>query len=289
MADRDSRRYYWLKLEKDFFKRHDIRIIESQPNGKDYIIFYLKLLCEATSHEGYLRFSETIPYNEDMLSTITNTNIDIVRSAIKIFTELQMMQILDDGTYYFNQVEKMIGSETGGAERKRMYREAQKQLIGTSVGQCPLEIEKDIEIDKELDIDKNIDACVDEEEMQIEIIKSFMQQLEELFNGKISPKNRDIAIKMCEEYGSKTTLNEIKRNIDKDNPIGYANRVLQSSNKKDVLRKSEWGKEFKESFKEETKFPIHITSSEDAYKYVYDDEAPEELRQEARAYINRNH
>ena len=146
MADRDSKRYYWLKLEKDFFKRHDIRIIEGMPNGKDYIIFYLKLLCESTSHEGYLRFSETIPYNENMLSTITNTNIDIVRSAIKVFTELQMMAIYDDGTIYFKQVEKMIGSETGSAERKRLYREEQKKLIGTNVGQCPLDIEKEKDI-----------------------------------------------------------------------------------------------------------------------------------------------
>ena len=64
-SEKDSKRFYWLKLEKDFFKRHDIRIVEAMPNGKDYIIFYLKLLCESTSHEGYLRFSETIPYNEE--------------------------------------------------------------------------------------------------------------------------------------------------------------------------------------------------------------------------------
>ena len=81
MADNDGKRYYWLKLQKDFFKRHDIRIIENMPNGKDYVLFYLKLLCESTSHDGNLRFSDTIPYSEDMLSTITNTNIDIVRSS----------------------------------------------------------------------------------------------------------------------------------------------------------------------------------------------------------------
>lgn len=96
----EDKRYYWLKLKRDFFKRHDIRIIESQPNGKDYILFYLKLLCESVDHNGNLRFSETIPYNEEMLSTITNTNIDIVRSAIKVFHELKMMEILDDGTLY---------------------------------------------------------------------------------------------------------------------------------------------------------------------------------------------
>ena len=118
----EDKRYYWLKLKRDFFKRHDIRIIESQPNGKDYILFYLKLLCESVDHNGNLRFSETIPYNEEMLSTITNTNIDIVRSAIKVFHELNMMEILDDGTLYMSEVEKMIGSETPWAEKKRNYR-----------------------------------------------------------------------------------------------------------------------------------------------------------------------
>lgn len=125
MADAEKR-YYWLKLKRDFFKRHDIRIIEAMPNGKDYILFYLKLLCESVDHDGNLRFSEQIPYNEDMLATITNTNVDVVRSAIKVFSELQMMEILDDGTVYMREVQKMIGSETYWAERKRIQK-ARKQ------------------------------------------------------------------------------------------------------------------------------------------------------------------
>ena len=127
MADK---KYYWLKLKRDFFKRHDIRIIESMPNGKDYILFYLKLLCESVDHEGSLRFSESIPYSEEMLSTITDTNIDIVRSAIKVFTELNMMEIMDDGTLFMTEVEKMIGSaaDNDNANRQRRFREKQKQL-----------------------------------------------------------------------------------------------------------------------------------------------------------------
>lgn len=118
----EEKKYFWLRLKRDFFKRHDIQIIEGMPNGKDYILFYLKLLCESVDHEGNLRFSDEIPYNEQMLSTITNTNIDIVRTAIKAFTELGMMDILDDGTLYMNGVEKLIGSETYWAERKRIQK-----------------------------------------------------------------------------------------------------------------------------------------------------------------------
>lgn len=140
MAEIDKK-YYWLKLKRDFFKRHDIQIIESMPNGKDYILFYLKLLCESVDHDGNLRFSQEIPYNEQMLATITNTNIDIVRSAIKVFTQLRMMEIMDDGTYYMAEVQKMLGGETYWAQKKREQRERleapQDDEEGDVVGHCP--------------------------------------------------------------------------------------------------------------------------------------------------------
>lgn len=124
-----EKRYYWLRLKRDFFKRHDIRIIEAMPNGKDYVLFYLKLMLESVDHEGALRFSETIPYNEEMLSVITNTNIDIVRSAMKMFAELNMVDILEDSTIYMNEVERLIGSATDNdnANRQRRFRERKKQ------------------------------------------------------------------------------------------------------------------------------------------------------------------
>ncbi len=147
----EAKKYYWLKLKRDFFKRHDIRIIEEMPNGKDYILFYLKLLLESIDHEGNLRFSETIPYNEQMLSVVTNTNVDIVRSAMKMFVELNMMDILDDQTIFMTEVEKLIGSEAWSTERSRRCREKKKLLQCNTLATLCNE-EKDIE--KETDKDK---------------------------------------------------------------------------------------------------------------------------------------
>ena len=158
----DSKKYYWLKLKRDFFKRHDIRIIEEMPNGKDYILFYLKLLLESIDHEGTLRFSDAIPYNEQMLSVVTNTNIDIVRSAMKIFTELNMMEVMDDGTFYMAEVNKMIGSavDNDNANRVRRCREKKKQTllqnVTDTITKCneskSIELEKDKELDLEIDV-----------------------------------------------------------------------------------------------------------------------------------------
>lgn len=161
----DGKKFYWLKLKRDFFKRHDIRIIEEMPNGKDYVLFYLKLLLESIDHEGSLRFSDTIPYNEQMLSVITNTNVDIVRSAMKLFIELQLIEIFDDKTIYMGEVEKMIGSESESAERMRRLRQRQQaSLCDGNVQKSDIEIEK--EIKKDIDIDLEIERENDSSSVQ---------------------------------------------------------------------------------------------------------------------------
>jgi predicted phage replisome organizer len=150
----ESKKYYWLKLKRDFFKRHDIQIIEDLPNGKEYVLFYLKLLVESIDHEGELRFSETVPYNDQMLASITRTNIDIVRTAVKLFAELGMMDKLDDGTLHMMQTNSMLGDETAWAEKKRIYRD-KKRL---EVGQKRTLSDKSIELEKEIELEKDINT-----------------------------------------------------------------------------------------------------------------------------------
>ena len=70
---------------------------------------------------------------------------------------------MDDGTYYMREVEKMIGSESEWAKKKRVYRNQHKALpighiednVQTKKDDVRQEIEKDKEIDKEKD--KEID------------------------------------------------------------------------------------------------------------------------------------
>ena len=90
--------------------------------------------------------------------------MDIVKQAIKIFTELGMMDVLDDGTLFMNEVEKMIGYATQDEHtrestrlRVQAFRERQKQLQiegkRYSNVTCNGEIEIEKEIEKELEIE----------------------------------------------------------------------------------------------------------------------------------------
>jgi len=214
----ENKKYYWLKLQKDFFKRHDIRIIESMPNGKDYILFYLKLLAESISYEGCLRFSDTIPYSDAMLATITNTNVDIARSAIKVFTQLGLMEIIDDGTFYMNEIDKMIGSESEWAEKKRIYREQQKLLTDDTVtneGQKKTMSDKSKSLEKEIDIDikdipSNFDKAVDNSIAETKIVKK--NETKNIYGEFSKVKLTDVEYKkLIDSLGDSETQNFISR------------------------------------------------------------------------------
>lgn len=127
-AKEDKRPLFWLKMKNTFFDQDEIKIIESQPNGKDYIIFYMKLLLKSIENEGKLYFRDTIPYNPQMLSVITNTSIDTVKVAVDLFTSLGLMDKWDDGTLFMIETKNMIGSESKWASYKRDEREKKVKL-----------------------------------------------------------------------------------------------------------------------------------------------------------------
>jgi len=197
----DNKKYYWLKLKRDFFKRHDVRIIEEMPNGKEYVLFYLKLLLESIDHEGALRFSEAVPYNEQMLSVVTNTSIDIVGDAMKVFTELRMIEILGDKTIFLHEVQKLTGSETAKAELMRKKRSREKLASGNNVTEAlPLVTKCYTEIEKEKDIEKDIDIEIEgEEEKENTACSPSPLQVVELYN------------KICISFPPVRTLSEARK------------------------------------------------------------------------------
>lgn len=157
-----SKKYYWLKLTVDFFEREEIKLIENMKNGKEYIIFYMKLLLKSVNSEGKLLFKDVIPYTDDMLATVTGTDIDVVRSAVNLFLKLDLMQKLDDGALFMLETQKMIGHETEWARKKREYREKKK----VEALEDKSRTKKDIvlqEIEKDIDIEEDIDIDIDEE------------------------------------------------------------------------------------------------------------------------------
>ena len=119
---------YFMKLQANHFQRKEVRILESMTNGALYSLFYLKLCLESLADNGYLRLTDEIPYNPEMLAGMTNTNVDIVRGALQACEALGLIQILEDATIYIKEVEAITGqiADNPNAERQRRFKAKKK-------------------------------------------------------------------------------------------------------------------------------------------------------------------
>lgn len=118
-----EKKYYWLKLPRNFFGKHYIKILRAKENGELLVLFYMWMLTEAIDYEGRLRYSEDIPYDEEMLAEASGFALHIVTQALQQFTKLQLVITESDGTLFMPKSIEMIGSESASAQRVREYRE----------------------------------------------------------------------------------------------------------------------------------------------------------------------
>ena len=82
-----EKRFYWLKLKDNFFQEDAIEWLEEQQNGKEYVLFYLKLCLKSLRNNGVLvrKVGDIlIPYDVAKLAEITKTNPDTVVVAMEI-------------------------------------------------------------------------------------------------------------------------------------------------------------------------------------------------------------
>ena len=150
----DNRRYYYLKLKESFFDEDAIVLLESMQDGILYSNILLKLYLKSLKNGGKLQLDEHIPYNEQMIATLTRQQVGTVERALQIFRTLGLVEPLSGGVLYMSNIELLIGQSSTEGERKRRARLAlqkQKALPETGADICPpeLEIEKEIDIEKE--------------------------------------------------------------------------------------------------------------------------------------------
>ncbi|EOK11257.1 phage replisome organizer N-terminal domain-containing protein [Enterococcus faecalis] len=149
MSDKQKKRYYWLKLKENFFEEDTIEWLEEQPNGKEYCLIYLKLCLKSLKTDGVLVRnvgSMLIPYDAETLARVTNSTVDTVKVAMDLFKKIGLIQLLDTGEIYINQLNELVGSETEAAKQKRLQRSKVDNVPKLS-SECPENVAQSIELE----------------------------------------------------------------------------------------------------------------------------------------------
>lgn len=148
-----SKRYYWLKLNTDFFRGKPIKKLRKLAGGDTYTIIYLKMLLSSLKDNGKLYFDGIEDDFVKELASDIDEDEENVRVTVRFLMSIGHLTMLSEEEYLLTECESMTGSECESASRMREHREREKllkenketSLCDECVTMSDTEIEKEID------------------------------------------------------------------------------------------------------------------------------------------------
>lgn len=236
-----NKRFYWIKLNMDFFSQDTIDWLKEQDNGCKYIVLYLQLCLLTANADGELarRIGDmTMPYEPKKISQITGFDIDTVNVALSLFRHLGLIEETQEGIPILPEVKNMVGSESASAARVRKYRkkkkEAQKALqSNTNVTDGALQSSVEIEYrDRDRDRDKRLEGREEREKVGktsddglASVITAYRQNIYAM-PGEMDMEKLKALV---EDFGSDIVMKAIDRAVTRNKrSLAYIHGILKS-------------------------------------------------------------
>lgn len=121
-----GKRYYWLKLPEDFFRRSYIRRLRSMEGGDRLTLIYLEMLLAALKTDGVLTADGAEDFAEELALELYEDPAE-VRTALTFLSERGKITHENDDEYYLTDCEELTGSESEDARRMRESRRREKR------------------------------------------------------------------------------------------------------------------------------------------------------------------
>lgn len=133
-------------------------------DGYLYGNILLKLYLRSLKNNGCLMLNERIPYNAEMLATITGHQVGTVKQALTVFKDLGLIEVLDNGAIYMLDIQNFIGNGSSDGDSKRANRRGIADKCPTNVRQMST---RDRDIDRVRERDKDRDKNRDRDTKNI--------------------------------------------------------------------------------------------------------------------------
>ena len=128
-----EKRYYWLKLPEDFFRRSYIRRLRRLPEGDRLTLLYLEALLAGLKTGGVLDYGGEEDFAEELALELYE-DPEEVRALLDYLTEHGRAERKDALRYLLTDCEEMTGSESVDAYRMRQARRRVKKNAAPDAG-----------------------------------------------------------------------------------------------------------------------------------------------------------
>ncbi|MYZ66966.1 replisome organizer [Lactobacillus salivarius] len=163
-----EKRYFWIKLQMDFWKSPVVKMLRKPSGGDTYAVIYLEMILLSLENNGYIYYSGVGDSFAEEIALVLDEETINVEFVLAFLKQKRLIEFSDDTSFKFTEdvTADLVGSESASARRVRAYRKRQKTIASEQKTlQCNTNETNrnlDIDIDKEKDIDNNIRSFSDE-------------------------------------------------------------------------------------------------------------------------------
>lgn len=184
-----GRRYFWIKLSKEFLQSDEVDYLMQLEHGGDYVLLYEAICLQSANTCGKLCKTVgtiTIRYDAQKLAREFKWfSVDFIESALNIYQELGLLNLDRDGILFVPNIGSMAGSETDYAKQKRAQRNEAPAPPGC--GHCPPDVHTDVHSDvhKIVHTDKELDKESDSDIEEDKDLSTSILQGEKIIKGGV--------------------------------------------------------------------------------------------------------
>ena len=153
-----EKRYFWIKLQMDFWKSPVVKMLRKPSGGDTYAVIYLEMILLSLENNGYIYYSGVGDSFAEEIALVLDEETINVEFVLAFLKQKHLIEFADDASFKFTEdvTADLVGSESASARRVRAYRERQKAIANEQKAlQCNTDETNrnlDIDIDKEKEI-----------------------------------------------------------------------------------------------------------------------------------------
>lgn len=134
----------WIKLSTNMFNDEKIKLIRTMPEGDKIIVTWVQLLCLAgkTNDHGGIYMGQNIHYTDEMLATLCDQPVNIMRIALKTLEQFGMVECLDNGLIQIVNWEKHQSTDKMSRMKEQTRIRQQKHYYRNKLRELGMDVDK---------------------------------------------------------------------------------------------------------------------------------------------------
>lgn len=238
-----AKTYFWLKIQDEFFRQKEIKILRNMERGAVYIIIYQKMLLYSLKNESKLFFDNLQDTFEEELALLLDEKVEDVKATVDFLEKANLMECVSYDEFLLLQVNELTGRESETAKRVRKHRESKKEedLDKKEEGST-----KEDECDEKVeDSDEKVEVATKKEEKSTEKDKQPVKE-DKVIAKKVNVaiNNDENTLKSDETFCNKNVTpyidTELEKELEKEKELHIdLNKGMHKNKKQKKNKKSQ--------------------------------------------------